>query len=274
MAQAAMASGVARKPITDWGAYRQRLEQTMDPGRGLVRQVIDNAKTDPERVLFPDSYDDRAIKAATALAREKIAIPMLIGKRDQVEAIAHASGLDLEGIEIVDPPAQPSYDECARLYLELMQRRGATRPEAGRRMFSQTRFAVMMLRLGLADCLVMGATQAYAEAMKPALRLIGTQQKPGPDGRRVHSEACGMYVLLTRSRTLLFADTTCQIDFPNLASANIAYKLMHQIGGASTFGPILLGMNRPLHILALNVDSNDIVNLSAYAVVSARQNGG
>jgi phosphotransacetylase len=85
---------------------------------------------------------------------------MLIGKRDQVEAIAHASGLDLEGIEIVDPPAHPSFDECARLHLELMQRRGTTRPEARRRMFSQTRFALMMLRLGLADCLVMGATKA------------------------------------------------------------------------------------------------------------------
>jgi malate dehydrogenase (oxaloacetate-decarboxylating)(NADP+) len=367
VAQAAMASGVARKPITDWGAYRQRLEQMMDPGRGLVRQIIDKAKTDPKRVLFPEGYDDRVIKAATVLAREKIALPMLIGKRDQVEAIANASGLDLEGIEIVDPPDHPSFDECTRLYLELMQRRGTTRPEARRRMFSQTRFALMMLRLGLADSMVMGATKAYAEAMKPALQLIGTQRKPGPDGRMVHSKACGMYVLLTRSRTLFFADTTCQIDpsaedlaaitldvvecvrsfdieprvamlsfanfgavphedckkmeratelvraqapdlmiegeiqvdvavdmelraqmfpwsrltepanvfiFPNLASANIAYKLMHQIGGASTFGPILLGMNRPLHILALNVDSNDIVNLSAYAVVSAQQNGG
>ncbi len=367
VAQAAMASGVARKPITDWGAYRQRLEQMMDPGRGLVRQIIDKAKTDPKRVLFPEGYDDRVIKAATVLAREKIAMPMLIGKRDQVEAIAHASGLDLEGIEIVDPPAHPSFDECTRLYLELMQRRGTTRPEARRRMFSQTRFGLMMLRLGLADSMVMGATKAYAEAMRPALQLIGTQKKPAPDGRMVHSKACGMYVLLTRSRTLFFADTTCQINpsaedlaaitldvvecvrsfdieprvamlsfanfgavphedckkmeratvlvraqapdlmiegeiqvdvavdmelraqmfpwsrltepanvfiFPNLASANIAYKLMHQIGGASTFGPILLGMNRPLHILALNVDSNDIVNLSAYAVVSAQQNGG
>jgi len=367
VAQAAIASGVARKPITDWGAYRQRLEQMMDPGRGLVRQIIDKAKTDPKRVLFPEGYDDRVIKAATVLARENIAKPMLIGKREQVEAIAHASGLDLEGIEIVDPPAHPSFDECTSLYLELMQRRGTTRPEARRRMFSQTRFALMMLRLGLADSLVMGATKAYAEAMKPALQLIGTQKKQGPDGRLVHSKACGMYVLLTRSRTLFFADTTCQIDpsaedlaaitldvvecvrsfdivprvamlsfanfgavphkdckkmeratelvksqapdlmiegeiqvdlavdmelraqmfpwsrltepanvfiFPNLASSNIAYKLMHQIGGVSIFGPILLGMNWPLHILALNVDSNDIVNLSAYAVVSAQQAGG
>jgi malate dehydrogenase (oxaloacetate-decarboxylating)(NADP+) len=59
--------------------------------------------------------------------------------------------------------------------------------------------------------------------------------------------------------------------FPNLASANIAYKMLHQMGGASLFGPILLGMRRPVHVLALNVDASDIVNLSAYAVVSAQQ---
>jgi malate dehydrogenase (oxaloacetate-decarboxylating)(NADP+) len=199
--------------------------------------------------------------------------------------------------------------------------------------------------------------------MKPALQLIGTQHKTAPDGRQVRGKACGLYMLLTRTRTLFFADTTCQIDpsaedlaaitldvvecvrgfdieprvamlsfanfgavdhddcrkmaratelvrqrapelviegeiqvdvavdmdlraqmfpwsrltepanvfiFPNLASANIAYKLMHQIGGASIFGPILLGMAKPVHILALNVDANDIVNLSAYAVVSAQ----
>ena len=366
VARAAMESGVARKPIDDWDAYRLSLEQMMDPGRGLVRQIIDKARSDPKRVLFPEGYDDRVLKAAAVLAREGIAKPMLIGKRDQVEAVARSAGLDLEtldGIEIIDPPSHPAFSECTRLYLELMQRRGTTRPEARRRMFSQTRFALMMLRLGLADSLVMGATKAYAEAMKPALQLIGTQHKTAPDGRQVRGKACGLYMLLTRTRTLFFADTTCQIDpsaedlaaitldvvecvrgfdieprvamlsfanfgavdhddcrkmaratelvrqrapelviegeiqvdvavdmdlraqmfpwsrltepanvfiFPNLASANIAYKLMHQIGGASIFGPILLGMAKPVHILALNVDANDIVNLSAYAVVSAQ----
>jgi len=353
VARAAMDSGVARKPITDWAAYRLRLEQMMDPGRGLMRQIIDKARTDPRRVVFPEGYDDRVVKAATVLAHEGIARPILIGQRDHIEAIARGAALDLEGIEIIDPPQHPRFHHYADAFARLMQRRGVTRPEARRRMHSQTRFALMMLREGDADSLVMGATKAYAEAMKPALQLIGTQTK-----------ACGMYILLTRTRTLFFADTTCQIDpsaedlarltldvvecvksfdivprvamlsfanfgavphddckkmaratelvrqrdpslmiegeiqvdvavdmelrqqmfpwsrltepanvfiFPNLAAANIAYKMMHQIGGASIFGPILLGMQRPMHILALNVDANDIVNLSAYAVVSAQQ---
>jgi len=353
VARAAIESGVAMKPITDWDAYSLRLEQSMDPGRGLMRQIIDKARSDPKRIVFPEGYDDRVIKAATVLAHEGIARPILIGERDQIEAIARAASLDLDGIEIIHPPEDPRIEAYTEAFIRLMERRGVTRPAARRRMMSQTRFALMMLRQGDADTLVMGAAKAYADAMKPALQLIGT-----------HSKACGMYILLTRTRTIFFADTTCQIDpsaedlatltmdvvervksfdivprvamlsfanfgavphadckkmaratelirqrdpslmiegeiqvdvavdmelrqhmfpwsrltepanvfiFPNLASANIAYKMMHQIGGASVFGPILLGMKRPLHILALNVDANDIVNLSAYAVVSAQQ---
>jgi len=352
VALAAMESGVARKPITDWQAYSWKLEQMMDPGRGLMRQIIDKACTDPKRVVFPEGHDDRVVKAATVLAHEGIAQPILIGKRDQIERIAASAAIDLDGIEIIDPPAHPRLDHYAEAFQCLMERRGVTRPEARRRMFSHTRFALMMLREGDADALVMGAIKPYAEAMKPALQLIGT-----------HNKACGMYILLTRTRTLFFADTTCQINpsaedlatltldvvacvksfdltprvamlsfanfgavphedckkmaratelvrqrdpslmvegeiqvdlacdmelrqqmfpwsrltepanvfiFPNLAAANIAYKMMHQIGGASIFGPILLGMKRPMHILALNVDANDIVNLAAYSVVSAQ----
>ncbi|MFO0749585.1 MAG: NADP-dependent malic enzyme [Myxococcota bacterium] len=353
IARAAIESGVARRPIADWEAYRGRLEQMMDPGRGLMRQIIDKARHDPKRVVLPESYDDRVLKAAAVLKREGIAHPVLVGHRDQIEGIARFANLDLEGIEIIQPSAHPRFDHYVAAFATAMQRRGVTRPEARRRMHSQTRFSLMMLREGDVDCLVMGATKPYAEAMKPALTLLGTK------GR-----ACGMYILLTRSRTLFFADTTVQIDpsaedlaeitrnvvervrsfdivprvamlsfanfgavdhastkkmaratelvrqqepdlmiegeiqvdlavdmelraqmfpwsrltepanvfiFPNLAAANIAYKLMHQIGGASIFGPILLGMKRPMHLLALNVDASDIVNLAAYAVVSAQQ---
>ncbi len=352
VARAAIDSGVAARPITDWAGYSLRLEQMMDPGRGLMRQIIDKARSDPKRVVFPEGYDERVVKAATVLAREGIANPILIGQRAQIQRVADQVGVELDGIETIDPPEHPRFGDYCEAFLALMERRGVTRPEARRRMFSQTRFALMMLREGDADSLVMGATRAYAEAMRPALQLIGTESK-----------ACGMYILLTRTRTLFFADTTVQIDpsaedlatltmnvvervksfditprvamlsfanfgavphedcrkmaraaelvrrrdptlmiegevqvdvaidmelrqqmfpwsrltepanvfiFPNLASANIAYKMMHQIGGASVFGPILLGMKRPMHILALNVDANDIVNLSAYAVVSAQ----
>jgi malate dehydrogenase (oxaloacetate-decarboxylating)(NADP+) len=352
VARAAMESGVARQPIHDFDAYRQKLERMMDPGRGLMRQIFDKARSDPKRLVLTDSHDERVLKAATVLAREGIAYPVLIGSRDALHEQAARLNLSLDGIEIIHPPEHPKFQAYTETFELLMRGRGLTRPQAQRRMHSQTRFALMMLREHDVDCCVSGATRPYAEAMRPAIDIIGT------DGR-----AAGLYIVLTRSRTYFFADTTVHIDptadqlaeitmkvvdqvrsfdieprvamlsfsnfgavnhkdtrkmaeatrlvrerdpslmiegeiqvdiavdmdvraqmfpwsrltepanvfiFPNLAAANIAYKLMHQIGGASIFGPILLGMKRPVHLLALNVDANDIVNLAAWSVVSAQ----
>src|SRR5690606_13432514 len=88
VARAAIDSGVAARPITDWAGYSLRLEQMMDPGRGLMRQIIDKARSDPKRVVFPEGYDERVVKAATVLAREGIANPILIGQRAQIQRVA------------------------------------------------------------------------------------------------------------------------------------------------------------------------------------------
>jgi malate dehydrogenase (oxaloacetate-decarboxylating)(NADP+) len=353
VARAAMESGVARRPIDDFDAYRLKLERMMDPGRGLMRQIIDKARAEPKRLVLTDCHDDRVLKAATVLAREGIARPVLIGHREGLERAAAKLSLTLDGIEVIDGPNHPHFDACVREFERLLARRGITRPQARGRLHSQTRLALMLLRLGHVDCCITGATRSYADAMRPVLQIIGT------DGR-----AAGLYIIMTRERTLFFADTTANIDpdaetlaeitlkvvervrgfdmtprvamlsfsnfgavshrdaakmaratelvrardpelmiegeiqvdlavdmelrermfpwsrltepanvfiFPNLASANAAYKMMHQLGGASIFGPILLGPRRPVHVLALNVDANDIVNLGAWAVVSAQE---
>ncbi|MFT7579886.1 MAG: malate dehydrogenase (oxaloacetate-decarboxylating)(NADP+) [Myxococcota bacterium] len=353
VAKAALDSGVAQRTIDDWDAYRVRLERMMDPGRGLMREIIDQARRDPKRIVLPESYDVRVLKAATVLKREGIAHPVLIGDKQQLAAIASEAGMSIDDIETISPPKHPSFDAFVERYAEQYKRQGITRPLAKRHMRGSSVFSMMMVSEGAADCAVVGATKPYVEAIRPALRIIGTK------GR-----ACGMYIVLTRDRTLFFADTTVTIDptaeqlaeitlevvarvksfditprvamlsfanfgsvrhrdsekmalakelvsetlpdlmiegevqvdlavdmklraemypwsalsepanvfiFPNLASANIAYKMLHQMGGASLFGPILLGMRRPVHVLALNVDASDIVNLSAYAVVSAQQ---
>ena len=354
VAKAAVDSGVARKPIEDWDEYKLGLERMMDPGRGLMYELIEKAKTQPKSVVLPESYDPRVVKAANVLAREGIARPILVGREEAMRQVAADQGLSLDGITLVDPVTDPRFDSYVKEYLNINQRRGMTRPRAERQMRSRSRYGMMMVRHGHADSIVTGATKPYAEAMRPALRLIGADD---------NSRVCGMYVLLTRDRTLFFADTTVNIDpsaeeladitcevvgrvrsfditprvamlsyanfgavthdssskmaratelvrarepnlmiegeiqvdvavdmslreqmfpwsrleepanvfiFPNLAAANISYKMLHQLGGASLFGPILLGMKRPVHVLALNVDAHDIVNLSAYAAVSAQ----
>ena len=352
VARAAMDSGVAKRPIEDWEAYGVQLESMMDPGRGLLRRIMDKAKQDPKRIVFPEGNSPRVIKAAHVLKREGIAVPILLGLEEEVQQAAENAGVDLDGIDIVYPPRDPRIGAYMETYLSLNQRRGATAARAQSDLSRRSSFGMMMVREGDADGIVVGATRPYAEAIGPALRLIGSE------GR-----ACGVYMVLTRDHTLFFADTTAHIDpdaealadithkvvhlvrnfdieprvamlsfanfgavrhedskkmaratelvaaqdptlmiegeiqvdmavdinlarsrfpwtrltktantfiFPNLAAANISYKMLHQLGGASIFGPILLGMHKPVNILALNSDSADIVNLSAYTVVRAQ----
>jgi malate dehydrogenase (oxaloacetate-decarboxylating)(NADP+) len=353
VARAAMESGVAKHPIDDWDAYGVRLDAMMDPGRGLLRQIMDKAKRAPKRIVFPEGNSPRVIKAADVLRREGIAVPILLGLEEEIQAAADTAGIDLEGLDIVYPRADQRLEGYVETYLELNERRGATADRARSDLSSRSSFGMMMVRQGDADGIVVGATRPYAEAIAPALRLIGC------DGR-----ACGVYMVLTRDQTLFFADTTAHIDpdaetladithkvvglvrdfdieprvamlsfanfgavrhrecakvaratelvaaqdpslmiegeiqvdvavdmnlaqsrfpwtrltkgantfiFPNLAAANISYKMLHQLGGASIFGPILLGMHKPVNILALNSDSADIVNLAAYTVVRAQE---
>ncbi len=353
VARAAMASGVARRPIEDWDAYRVRLERMMDPGRGLLLEIIQKAKRVPKRIVLSEGTDHRVIKAASVLHQERIATPILMGREDEVRAAAVEAGVDLGDIEIVYPRTDPRFPHYAELYLQTHVRAGGTPARAREDVGHRASFAMMMVREGDADGAVMGATRPYAEAVRPALQIIGTR------GR-----ACGLYMVLTRDRTLFFADTTMNIDpdvdalvdltievvahvrsfdieprvamlsfanfgavrhpetakmaraaervrerepelmiegeiqvdvavdmalrahafpwsrlteaantfiFPNLASANIAYKMLHQLGGASVFGPILLGMKRPVNILAFNSDASDIVNLAAYTAVRAQE---
>jgi malate dehydrogenase (oxaloacetate-decarboxylating)(NADP+) len=352
VARAAMDSGVARKPIEDWDAYRQKLEQMMDPGRGLLRRIFNKAKRDPRRILLPEAHDPRVVKAAGVLAREQVLKPVLLGNIADIEAVAEATDVDLADLEVIQPDRDPRYSDYVDKYLEVNKRRGATRARARLEMAHPDTFGMMMVRQGDADGLVVGATVPYAEAIRPALSLIGS-----------HGRAAGLHMVLTRHQTLFFADTTVNIDpdaetladlalttartvrsfdiepriamlsfanfgavrhrdcqkmaaatalvrarepdlmiegevqvdvavdmelrnrtfpwsrlteaantfiFPNLASANIAYKMLHQVGGASIFGPLLLGMRRPVNILAFNSDASDIVNLAAYTAVQAQ----
>ena len=353
VARAAMESGVASRPITDWDAYTVRLERMMDPGRGLVREVIDQAKRDPKRIVLAEGQDPRVIKAASILAAEGIARPVLLGTHEDLQAAADEAGVTLDGIEVVWPMRDPKFAEYAADYHQANRRRGVTPAIAKGDVARRTNFGMMMVRAGDADGIVVGATRPYAQALKPALRLIGCEKR-----------ACGLYVVLTRDQTFFFADTTAHVDpdvdelvditrevvrcvrsfdieprvamlsfanfgavqhedtrkmadaaarvrelepglmidgevqvdvavdmelrqrffpwshltrkantfiFPNLAAANISYKLMHQLGGASLVGPILLGMKRPVQILPLNTDASNIVNLAAWTVVHAQQ---
>ena len=355
VAQAAMATGVARTPIADIEAYKDRLEARLGRTREMMRFYIHKAQKAPKRIVFPEGQEDKILRAANIIVEEKIATPILLGSRTLISQKISDLGLDLADVEVVNPKKSPKFDEYVTGYFELRKRKGITRYVAERHMKNNNEFGMMMVRNGDADGLISGLTQHYPDTVRPALQIIGTK-----DG--VHRIA-GLYMLIFKNQTLFIADATVNIEptaedlaeialltaervkridvvprvamlsfsnfgstqhpltekvrratelikqrdpnlivdgemmadtamssemlnelypfstlkepanvliCPDLTSANIAYKLLSRVGGASAIGPILLGIRKPVYLLTPGVEVNDIVNITAMAVFASQ----
>ena len=357
VAKAAMDSGIAMKPITDWGAYHQQLQRRIGIDQKLINKVIDRAKKAPKRVVFAEADNIKILKAAQILQDEEIAIPILLGNRLEIERLIKENRLEISNCTIIDPKEDRARDEkYTDAYYKKRQRKGVTYADAQRAMRDRNAFGAMMVEFGEADALISGLTRDYSKTISPALQIIG--MRSGVD------RVAGMYIILNKKGTFFFSDCTVNVDptpeelagiigltsrgarffetesrvavlsysnfgsskgdvpdkareavriarekypnlviegdiqanvaldcdlqrelypfsalakegantliFPNLSSANIAYKLLMEIGGAETIGPILLGMKKPVHILQLGSSIREIVNMAAIAVVDAQ----
>ena len=357
VAKAAMDSGMATRPITDWGAYHQELLKRIGIDQKLINNVIDRAKASPKRVVFAEAENPKILKAAQIIQDERIAIPILLGNRKTIERLTKEYKLELDGCTIVDPREDLERDEkYAKAYHEMRERKGVTYIDAQRAMRDRNVFGAMMVEFEEADALISGLTRDYSKTILPSLQIIGMR----PGVQRV----AGMYIIMNKRGTFFFADCTVNVDpspeelvgiigitargarffetepriavlsysnfgsskgdvpdkmreavrlakakypdliiegeiqanvaldvelqrelypfsalakdgantliFPNLSSANIAYKLLMEIGGAETIGPVLLGMKKPVHILQLGSSIREIVNMTAIAVVDAQ----
>jgi len=356
VARAAMESGAARTEV-ELDEYRDRLRASLGPGREVMRWMTNRARQDPKRIVLPDGYNDRVIRAAAALVEEGVAAPILLGRRSKVEERAERVGADLEGVEILHPA---SHEEMRYRYADALYRRrlrkGLTVAEAKAKMYEPTYFGGMMVREGDADGMVAGIDSNYPEVLRPLLRVVGRAEKS--------THAAGVYMVALPNRDLLFfADTTVNIDpdtealtqvalltaafvrdlgltpriamvsfsnfgsarhpssmvvrdaverikeldpslevdgemqadtavstrilqdvypfsdlseaanvliFPSLGAANACYKLLSQLGGAEVIGPILLGMEKPVHILQRGSTALDVINLATIASVDAQ----
>ena len=356
VAEAAMKTGVARRPI-DLDRYREELEQRLSPSREVMRVMINQARRDPKKVVFPEGEHPKVLRACQAILEERIAVPILLGTEARVRELAHEYALHLDGVQIVDPQESPLAARYAQELYQLRQRKGVTLAEAQRLMRDNPNvYGAMMVRLGDADALVAGVGQHYPDTLRPALQIIQVRE----DCRRV----VGLFLMVFRDRLLFFADTTVNIEpsaeeladiailtaqvarrfnvdprvamlsfsnfgsvrhpltekvrratelvrqkapglavdgemqadtavfydlirehypfstltqpanvliFPDLQSANIAYKLVQRLGGAEAVGPILVGMRKPVHVLQYGFEAKDIVNMTAIAVVEAQE---
>src|SRR6266576_362910 len=203
VAWAAVASGIAGR-IIDVEEYRAELEALLGPERQVMRGLINRAVRDPKRVVFPEGDDPRVIRAARILADDGTAHPILLGDPDVIRRQADDAAVTLEDVELLNHRQAPGREEFAQSLWTARQRRGITLREARARVLDPMYYALLMLKTGRVDAVVGGVETYYADAIRPALEVIGA----APERRHVS----GIYMLVFQQQTYFFADCTVNID--------------------------------------------------------------
>jgi len=362
VAKAAMETGVANASIEDWDLYKESLKERMGLESRLIHEVRIKAQQNPKRLVFSEAASFKMLKAIQTIIQEKIANPVLLGDKTQIEQMISEFHLDLGGIEILDqttPEMKSIREKYARKLFKTRQRKGMTYDDALKQMHLANQFGMMMVTEGDADAFLSGFSSKYADVIRPAIQIAGTNNK--------QDHIAGMYIVHTKKGPYFFADTTVNIQpgprtlvdttvmiseqvshfniepvialvsysnfgaikgssadrsreaveilhrehpelivdgemqmnyalntelrkqkfpfsklgdkkvntivFPNLSSGNIAYKMMQEIGGGEVTGPILLGVGKPIHILQMESEVREIIDMAAFAVVDAQFRG-
>lgn len=358
VARAAIESGVARKKIEDWDAYKDNLRHLMGYESKLTRRFRDMAREDPRRVVFAEGSHPNMLKAAIEAYQEGICYPILLGNDERIEKLAAELNLSLEGCKIVnlrhDREAERR-ERYARILTEKRSRQGATFEEANDKMFERNYFGMMMVETGEADAFITGVYTKYSNTIKVAKEVIGI--------REGFKHFATMHIFSSKRGTFFLADTlinrhpstetlidvarlaqntvslfarepkiamlsysnfgsdeigspasvheavkvlqnefpTLAIDgemqlnfaldkkirdkkypfsmlkgeevntliFPNLSSANTAYKLLQEMADGESIGPLQMGLNKPIHFTDFESSVRDIVNITAVAVIDA-----
>ncbi|MGL5957534.1 MAG: NADP-dependent malic enzyme [Phocaeicola sp.] len=226
VAKAAMASGVARKEITDWDCYKMHLRELMGQESQLTRQLFDTARRDPQRIVFAEGIHPTMLKAAVEAKSEGICLPILLGNKDRIARLAKELDLSLEGIEIInlrnDCEAERR-ERYAQILVEKGSRKGANFQEANDKMFERNYFGMMMVETGEADAFITGLYTKYSNTIKVAKEVIGIQ--PG------YNTFGTMHIINSKKGTYFLADTLINrhpdtsvlIDVAHLAERTVRF---------------------------------------------------
>ena len=240
VAQAAMDTGVARKPIVDMAEYAQQLRTRRDPVQGVLARVFERLRRTPKRVVFAEGEEEQVIRAAASFVEQGLGTALLVGREDRVRATAANAGIDLEeGLSVVNARLSRRNAEYAAYLYERLQRRGYLIRDC-QRMVNQDRntFAACMVAMNDADSMVTGVTRNFSVALEEVRRVI--DPKPG-------HRVIGVSLVLARGRTVVVADTAVT-EMPNgpeiaeiaIEAALVARKLGYEPRVAllsfSTFG--------------------------------------
>ncbi|THB72715.1 MAG: NADP-dependent malic enzyme [Desulfobulbaceae bacterium] len=206
VARAATESGAAKKPIQDIEKYTEHLEATLGMSKAIIRYVTNRVKKDPVRVVYPEGENKNIIRAAIRVMEEKLATPLLLGKKEVIEPMLEKYGAHDHSMEIIDPTCEKErVSRYALQYHQRKRRRGITLPYANDIMQRDTGyFGAMMLATGDADCMIYGQSLPYPYAIRRVLSCItkSSEQKT----------VASVYMMVFKNRTLFFADTTVNIQ--------------------------------------------------------------
>ena len=202
VAKAAMESGVARTPITDWEAYKERLMQMIGQETKLTRTLHATAAMHPQRVVFAEGGHPTMMKAAVQARQEGICYPILLGNPDRLNRLASRLKLDLTGVEIVDMRADKEQGRRATYAKHLAEKRarqGYTFEEAYDKMYERNYFGMSMVEQGDADAFITGLYTKYSNTIKVAKEVIGIRPEYKTFGT--------MHILNTKKGVFYIADT-------------------------------------------------------------------
>jgi len=202
VAKAAIESGVARKPIEDWDAYKKHLRALMGYESQLTSQLYDMARRDPKKVVFAEGGHPNMLKAAVEAKSEGLCYPILLGNEERIEKLAKELDLNLDGIEIVNlrhDSETERRERYAHILTEKRSREGANYDEATDKMFERNYFGMMMVETGDADAFITGLYTKYSNTIKVAKEVIGIQEGFNHFGT--------MHILNSKKGTYFLADT-------------------------------------------------------------------
>jgi malate dehydrogenase (oxaloacetate-decarboxylating)(NADP+) len=207
VAKAAMETGVARIAITDWKAYEIDLMKRMGLYDKLVDDIRNRAAQNPKTIVFADANNLKVLKAVQIVISEGIAIPVLLGNEQEIRKTAEANKIDIDHIKMIDihsPLQEERRTRFAQSLYEIRQRKGMTIEEARDIIHDPNYFGVMMVQLGEADGFLAGFSTRYANTIRPALQVTGTNNSL--------KHIAGMYIVITKKGPFFFADTTVNIN--------------------------------------------------------------
>ena len=226
VAKAAIDSGVARKTITDWEAYKDSLSVLLGQETKLTQKLYATAAAHPQRVVFAEAIHPTMLKAAVQAKAEGICQPVLLGNDEVITKLAKSLDLSLEGLEIVNlrhPSEQERRERYARILTEKRQREGYTFQEANDKMFERNYFGMMMVETGEADAFITGLYTKYSNTVKVVKEVIGIRPE--------YQHFGAMHIINSPKGTIYVADTMVNenpdadtlVDIAKLASTAVRF---------------------------------------------------